>query len=148
LEKSRKKFIKLPTLGGGQEFLKNFLSENLTYPSEALKNSIEGDVIVEYRVNSLGDVTEAHVVHGIGYGCDEEALRLVRLLKHQEVKNKGVKVTTNNKIKIPFRIKNKPRAKGIKMTYVAGKVRTQKPSPKNETSPKKTYTYTIHLGKT
>lgn len=148
MEKSRKKFIKLPTLGGGREFLKRFLSDNLIYPAEAMNNSIEGDVIVEYRVNNLGDVTEAHVVHGIGYGCDEEALRLVRLLKYQEVKNKGVKVTTNNKIKIPFRIKNKPRAKGIKMTYVAGKDRTQKPSPENEASAKKTYTYTIHFGNT
>jgi TonB family protein len=148
LEKSRKKFIKFPTLGGGREFLKNFLSDNLVYPAEALKKNIEGDVIVEYRVNNLGDVTEAHVVHGVGYGCDEEALRLVRLLKHQEVKNKGIKVTTNNKIKIPFRMKNNPRAGGIKMTYVAGKAGTQKPSPGNEASPKKKYTYTIHLGNT
>lgn len=146
MEKSRKKFIKLPTLGGGRELLKKFFSDNLVYPTEALEKNIEGDVIIEYRVNNLGDVIEAHVVHGIGYGCDEEALRLVRLLKYQEVKNKGIKITTNNRIRIPFRIKNKPRAGGIKMTYVAGKAPTKEPLRNHDTSPKKTYTYTIHVG--
>lgn len=145
MEKSRKKFIKLPTLGGGKDVLKKFLADNMVYPDEALKNNIEGDVIIEYRVNNLGEVLEAHVVHGIGHGCDEEALRLVRMLKYQEVRNRGIKVTTNNKIKIPFRIGRKVKAPGINISYVSSKASGTKSGKQPEKS-EKTYTYSIRLG--
>lgn len=145
MEKSRKKFIKLPTLGGGRDLLKRFLSENMVYPPEAMQKGVEGDVIVEYRVNNMGEVIEAHVVHGIGHGCDEEALRLVRMLQYQEVRNRGVKVTTNNKIKIPFRLKKVKKQTGIRMHYVAGEKTSQK-KKEPPASPEKTYTYTIQVG--
>ena len=92
MEKSKKKFIKLPSLGGGKELLSNFIRENLRYPKEALEQGIQGDVIIAYKVNGKGEVAEAKVVHGLGYGCDEEALRLVNMLNYQEVKNRGLKV--------------------------------------------------------
>lgn len=146
MEKSRKKFIKVPTLGGGRELLRKIMKENMIYPREALEKNIEGDVIVEYRVNNLGHVSEARVIHGIGHGCDEEALRLVKLLKYQEVKNRGLKVSTNNKMKIPFRIKKKPKQPlGIKMTYVAAQSTAKQAAQPHPTN-KKTYTYAIPLG--
>ena len=143
MDKSKKKFIKRPTLGGGRELLRKFFREHLRYPEEALEKGIEGDVVVEYRVNSNGDVIEAKVVHGMGYGCDEEALRLVHLLKYQAVSNRGVRVTTNNRMKIPFRVPKKTSDGQLRMTFVP----KQKPSEKKDTTkgPDKavSYTYTI-----
>ncbi len=117
----------------------------MVYPPEARRQGVEGDVIVEYRVNNKGEVIEAHVVHGIGHGCDEEALRLVRMLKYQEVRNRGIKVTTNNKIKIPFRLKKVKKPSGIKMHYVTNeKASHEKKDP--PASQSTTYTYTIRIG--
>lgn len=144
MEKSKKKFIKLPGLGGGKELLTGFIRENLRYPKEAMEKGIEGDVIVDYKVNGKGEVTDAKIVHSLGYGCDEEALRLVYMLNYQEVKNKGIKVTTNNKIKIPFRLKRKPKPSKIRINYAP----KAKPSltGSNAQTGGKTYTYTYTLG--
>jgi TonB family protein len=143
VEKSKKKFIKRPTLGGGRELLRKFFREHLRYPEEALAKGIEGDVVVEYRVNSNGDVIEAKVVHGLGYGCDAEALRLVQLLKYQAVSNRGVRVTTNNRMKIPFRLPKKTSSMQLNMTFVP----KQKPSEKKDKTQGSdkavSYTYTI-----
>lgn len=145
-ERSKKKFLKLPTLGVGKEWLGKFIREHLRYPKEALENNIEGDVIVEYRVNEDGHVMEASVLHGIGHGCDQEALRLVKMLQHQGVKNRGVKVTTNNRMKIPFRIAKQKKSGVIKMTYAPAKKPVEKDTDRVVSKPGKVYTYTISMG--
>ena len=144
MEKSNRKFLKLPHLDGGKEMLKKFFRENLRYPKEALEKSVEGDVVVKYKVSGLGEVFDAVVEHGIGHGCDEEALRLVGMLQYEAVKNRGVRVTSNSRMKIPFRLPKKAKTSGIKMEY---KEKPKPSSPKaGETTAEKkpgTYTYTI-----
>ena len=144
LKKHKKKFIKFPTLGGGREILIRMLKDNLVYPPEAQENKIEGNVLIEYQVNNLGEVIDARVVHGIGFGCDEEALRLVKLIKYQEVKNRGLKVTTKNRIKIPFHLKEQTGQAGITVTYLAGKGKSEMPEA-SVSFKKKTYTYSIRI---
>ncbi len=117
--KKEKKFLKLPHLDGGKELLIEFIKDNLRYPREALEKGIEGDVIVRFKVTGKGEVIQPEVYKGLGYGCDEEAIRLVQMLRYQSVKNRGVRVTTNNKIKIPFRLKTKQKKQKITMTYKA-----------------------------
>ncbi len=149
MEKSRKKFLKLPHLDGGKELLKEFLKENLQYPKEAIEKRIEGDVIVKFKVTGKGEVIDTKVEKGIGYGCDEEALRLINMLHYQSVKNRGVRVTTNNKIKIPFRLRQAQKKGSIKMSYAESP--KEKDPAKAETPEKpagkgRTYSYTINLG--
>ncbi|MEE4177640.1 MAG: TonB family protein [Bacteroides sp.] len=146
MEKSKKKFLKLPHLDGGKEKLRQFFKENQRYPKEALEKGIEGDVVVKYKVNDKGEVFQAVVEHGIGYGCDEEALRLVGMLQYEGVKNRGVRVTSNSRMKIPFRLPKKTKAPKMKMVY-AEKPKTHKPSAEKQAEEKKpqTYTYTIKL---
>lgn len=57
--------------------LLDYLSRSLQYPAGARDMGIEGKVIVQFVVNEDGSVSNAHVVKGIGGGCDEEALRVV-----------------------------------------------------------------------
>lgn len=144
MEKSKRKFLKLPHLDGGKEMLKRFIRENLRYPKEALEKGIEGDVVVKYKVSDRGEVFDAAVEHGIGCGCDEEALRLVGLLQYEGVKNRGVRVTSNSRMKIPFRLPKKPKAPKMKMVYTE-KPKDEKPAGKERPEERKpqTYSYTI-----
>ncbi len=66
----------LPTFKGGMQAFGQFLPANLHYPSEALDNGVEGQVVLQFVIEKDGSVTEAKAVRGIGSGCDEEALRV------------------------------------------------------------------------
>jgi len=142
----KKKFLKKPHLDGGREFLKKFFKENLKYPHAAIENKIEGDVVVKYKVTDRGEVLDVVVEHGIGYGCDEEAIRLVRLLKFQAVKNRGVRLTSGGRMKIPFRLPRITKTQSIKMVYTTKKPQADKqPGAKPNEPSQNTYSYTIKL---
>ncbi len=125
--------------------LKTFIRENLRYPKEALEKGIEGDVIVKYKVTGKGEVIEPEIVKSLGYGCDEEALRLTGMLSYMSVKNRGVRVITDNKIKIPFRIRKQK--KQVSMTYKAAEKKqpTEKRPASQEKKKPEVYTYTIQI---
>ena len=89
MEKKDKHFIKKPYYEGGIKALKKFVGENLQYPKEALREKIEGTVYVRYTVDYKGNVIAAKTISGIGYGCDQEALRLVKMLKFIAPKIEG-----------------------------------------------------------
>ncbi|PWJ57650.1 TonB family protein [Dyadobacter jejuensis] len=67
-----------PEFPGGQEKLFQFLGDNLKYPEEATRANIEGKVVVSFVVTETGEIGQAKVQKGIGHGCDEEALRVVK----------------------------------------------------------------------
>ena len=103
-----KRFLELPQYPGGKTAFQNFIRENLKYPDDALKAGIEGHVHLQYWVDGNGKVIDAEVTHSLGYGCDEEALRLVRMLKYGKVKNRGVKVKASMRTRIQFSLPKKP----------------------------------------
>jgi TonB family protein len=67
-----------PVLEKGNRHYSRYLKRNLKYPKAAKENNISGDVILELTINVFGSITNIDVVQTIGYGCDEEAMRLVR----------------------------------------------------------------------
>ncbi len=69
-----------PNFPGGDTARINFIANNLVYPEFARKNKIEGVVHVKFIVEKDGSLTNIKVIRGIGYGCDEEALRIVRMM--------------------------------------------------------------------
>jgi len=97
-------FIHLPEFPGGKNALQDFIRKNLIYPAAAIKKSTEGTVLVGFRIGYDGTVSELKVLKGIGDGCDEEALRVVKLLKFSQQNNRGVKLTTTRKMKINFKM--------------------------------------------
>lgn len=132
-----KKFIDLPEYPGGKKAFQEYIKQNLRYPKEALEKKIEGTVHVKYRVSGLGRVTEAEVTHGIGHGCDEEAVRVVKSLKYGKAKNRGVRVTVSMRTKINFRL---PKKSEVQYNYVSESKKPEKPTaPKSGES----YGYTI-----
>lgn len=68
---------KQPQFPGGNQELSNFLSKTILYPSEALKEGVQGQVIVSFLVNEHGYIRNPKIAKGIGAGLDEEALRVV-----------------------------------------------------------------------
>lgn len=99
-----KKFLKLPEYPGGNKAFKEFIRQNLRYPAQALEKRVEGTVYVEYEVSDTGKVGSAEVSKGIGFGCDEEAIRLVKMLKYGKVTNRGLRLKSKIKSRIEFRL--------------------------------------------
>jgi TonB family protein len=62
----------------GRKSYNKYLEENLRYPATALENKIEGRVTVQFTVRPEGSLADFKVIKGIGYGCDEELIRLIK----------------------------------------------------------------------
>lgn len=78
--------------GGMKEFYK-FLSQNLIYPEKAIKEGVEGRVFAQFIIEKDGTPTDIHLVKGIGGGCDEEALRVLKTMpKWIPAEQRGIKV--------------------------------------------------------
>jgi len=69
--------LQMPSFPGGHEALAEYFTTHIQYPAEAKENNIEGKVVVAFTVTKEGKITDAHVKQGPGFGCDEEALRVV-----------------------------------------------------------------------
>ncbi len=142
-QKKEKHFLKLPQYPGGKESFNKFLRENLRYPEEALKNGIEGDVHLTFDIDHNGKVINVKVVHGLGYGCDEEAVRLIEMLRYEKAKNRGVKVKASKKIRIPFRLKKTNI--GIQYNYQVKSKPTTDQEDKDQKKDGGSYSYTINI---
>jgi periplasmic protein TonB len=68
----------MPSFPGGNEKLRNFLQRNLKYPVQAAESGVQGKVMVGFTVGRDGSLSDIKVLRGIGGGCDEEALRVIR----------------------------------------------------------------------
>jgi len=67
-----------PEFQGGQPALGKYLGSRLRYPVEARQNKIQGKVYIGFVVDKNGNLGDFKVVRGIGGGCDEEAIRVLR----------------------------------------------------------------------
>ena len=68
----------MPEYPGGESAMLKFISDHLRYPDSARAKKIEGRVFVKFTIDEYGKVVEVSVLKGIGGGCDEEALRVIR----------------------------------------------------------------------
>ncbi len=107
-EKKEKHFIEKPIYPGGINAMRQFIKENLKYPEEALKNKIEGSVYCRYDLNYKGKVTNVKVLTGLGYGCDEEAVRLIKKMKFTPSKSpRKMRVGFQKNLRIHFKLPKK-----------------------------------------
>jgi TonB family protein len=68
----------VPSFPGGEQALKKFLSDNIQYPLLAKENGIQGTVYASFLVDKNGRIGNIKIIRGIGGGCDEEALRVLK----------------------------------------------------------------------
>lgn len=55
-----------------------YISENLKYPTQAKEMGVQGKVFVEFMVDKDGKLINVKAIKGIGAGCDEEAVRVIK----------------------------------------------------------------------
>lgn len=62
----------------GWEAFEVYLNENTKRPPKAVKANILGRVIVNFNVNEKGELSDFTIIKSLGYGCDEEAIRIIK----------------------------------------------------------------------
>ncbi len=67
----------MPEFPGGLEAMQDYIQKNLTYPKWAIENGVKGKVVMSFVVMPDGSIELSEIEKGIGFGCDEEALRVV-----------------------------------------------------------------------
>jgi periplasmic protein TonB len=96
-----------PAFPGGMEGMRAFLSKNMQYPAPATRSGTQGRVIVQFLVERDGSIAQAKVLKGIGFGCDEEALRVInKMPKWTPGSNNGQKVRVFYTLPILFQLDN------------------------------------------
>ena len=88
----------MPQFPGGMDSLTAYLSTSITYPSTAKSEGIEGKVVVNFIISKDGSVRDVNAIKGIGYGCDEEAMRVISQMPDWTlglINGKAVKVSFN-----------------------------------------------------
>ena len=67
-----------PSYPGGLDKFYQYLGKNIHYPAVAKENNVQGKVFLTFVVERDGSLTDIKVLRGIGSGCDEEAVRVLK----------------------------------------------------------------------
>ncbi len=95
----------MPSFPGGEQKLMEFVSKNIKYPQIARETGIQGRVFVNFVVEPDGSVSNVSVLRGIGGGCDEEAMRVVKSMpKWKPGKQRGKAVRVQYMLPVNFRL--------------------------------------------
>jgi len=157
MAKNRPTHIAKPVFPGGLSAMKKFVAEHLKYPPKALEAKVEGTVSIRYALDYRGKVVDTKIKKSLGHGCDEEAMRVVSLMRWTVPQDRKKKVRIHQDINIHFKLPKakKPTAKAtpvkpsnsLQVTYTStGKIKgtvKQKEVPKGKTQGGGGYSYTI-----
>ncbi len=90
---------------GGNATLMKYIAKNIKYPAKAMEMGTTGRVIVSFVVNKEGEVVSPEVMKGIGDGCDEEAIRVIKSLpKWKPGKQNGRAASVKFTVPINFKL--------------------------------------------
>ena len=94
-----------PEPEGGLQAFYDFVGKNMEYPAQARRMGVEGKVFVQFVVDKDGSLTDVKAVKGIGAGCDEEAVEIVKSApKWKPGKQRGKAVRVRMIIPITFKL--------------------------------------------
>ena len=79
----------------------------LSYPKQAIENNIQGTVIIRAFIDRDGEVLDAQVIKGIGYGCDESAKLAIFYHRFKPGLQRGQRVKVQMDIPIEFKLNTK-----------------------------------------
>ena len=95
----------MPEFPGGDAALLSFLAKNIKYPKAAQRMGIEGRVTLSFVIDESGAITNIEVLKGIGAGCDEEAVRVLKLLpNYTPGKQRGIPVKVRMRVPVNFQL--------------------------------------------
>lgn len=95
----------MPSFPGGEQKLMEYVAKNVKYPQIARETGIQGRVFVNFVVEPDGSVSHVSVLRGIGGGCDEEAMRVVKSMpKWKPGKQRGKAVRVQYMLPVNFKL--------------------------------------------
>lgn len=93
----------MPTYPNGAGAMYRFIRANIQYPNKAIFEGIEGQVHVQFIVRPDGSLTNFKVVKSLGFGCDEEAVRIIRKMPNwQPGETRGQIVSVKKTVPVTF----------------------------------------------
>ncbi len=96
---------KMPEFPGGTAELMKFLQQNIKYPEQARKDSIQGRVIVQFVITKTGKVSNATVIRSVSPELDAEAIRVINAMPlWTPGEQKGEPVNVKFTLPIQFRL--------------------------------------------
>ena len=63
---------------GGINKARQFIANNIQYPDEAVEEGVNGTVRVKFTIELDGSISNIQIVQKLGYGCDEEVIRVLK----------------------------------------------------------------------
>lgn len=146
-ERKPESFLRKPTYKGGPKAMRAFIGENLKYPPAARAAGIEGTVRLRIDISHQGKVTAAKVLSSLGHGCDEEAVRVVQLLRFEIPKLRKLRAVFHKTINIHFRLaandKENPSTGQIQYTISPSKTSPKQEADQDDAPEGGGYEYTI-----
>ena len=95
----------MPSYPGGDKALMEYIAKNIKYPQIARESGIQGRVFVGFVVEPDGHVSNVKLLRGIGGGCDEEAMRVIKSMpKWKPGKQRGKAVRVSYQIPVMFKL--------------------------------------------
>ncbi|GHB68698.1 energy transducer TonB [Persicitalea jodogahamensis] len=97
-----------PEYPGGMSAMYDFLGDNIVYTDEAKTKNVTGKVFVSFIVGSNGKIRDVKLLKGIGFGLDEEALRVVKAMPEWTPgRQSGEKVSVKYVLPVSFALKQR-----------------------------------------
>lgn len=94
-----------PEFPGGMAEMYKYLGKNIKYPSAAQRANVTGKVFLTFVVNSDGSIQGVETLKGLGFGCDEEAMRVVKTMpKWNPGKQSGRAVRVKYTLPVNFQL--------------------------------------------
>jgi len=95
----------MPEYPGGMKEMLKFLQENVKYPENAMKNNVQGRVIVQFVVEKDGTPTEFKVLRSVDPDLDAEALRVLQTMpKWKPGMQRGEVVRVKYTVPVSFKL--------------------------------------------
>jgi TonB family protein len=92
-----------PEFPGGLSELGRYIGKNIRYPTAAQRANVQGKVFLQFVVGKDGDIRDPKIMKGIGFGCDEEALRIaLNMPRWNPGKQNGKAVAVQYNLPIAF----------------------------------------------
>ncbi|WP_051663909.1 energy transducer TonB [Dyadobacter crusticola] len=92
-----------PEFPGGNKAMYQFFKKYLKKPEAASRARVIGKVYVSFMIARDGEIGDATILKGIGFGCDEEALRVVLLMpKWKPAQKDGEPISSRYSLPVIF----------------------------------------------
>ena len=92
-----------PEFPAGMRSFQDYLARNVRYPAAADAAKVTGKVFVNLIIRDDGRITDVQVLKGIGFGCDQEAVRVISSMPNWTPgKQSGRPVNVKYNLIVPF----------------------------------------------